>query len=160
MPDGRTHAKFTALTAVAVMALAATVDATSSQVVSVGAGALLGLLIHPDLDQAESRRDLWSMVWYPYGLVVKHRSWVSHAPLISTVIRIGYIISIIYVAWWLLVPRFPWLSNIPNWEYEWILAGLAMADFVHIVLDVVVSGIKRIGGNDEVFVRVRNRRDY
>lgn len=38
---------------------------------------------------------VWRMVWMPYALAISHRSWLSHFPIISTVLRIGYLYAIV-----------------------------------------------------------------
>ena len=54
-----------------------------------------GLWLSPDLDTysvALKRWGLLKIIWWPYRKVIPHRSLFSHAPLIGTTVRIGYLI--------------------------------------------------------------------
>jgi len=61
------------------------------------AGAILGMLIHPDWDHAEVKgvvADLgpFKLLVKPYGKAIPHRSFLSHGPLIGTAGRLAYIL--------------------------------------------------------------------
>jgi len=81
--------------------------------IGIFAGAIGGHMATPDLDlpgltHCENRirrfnrilGALWVALWIPYGLLVPHRSWVSHLPGVGTAIRM------LYLLWWL---PFLWL---------------------------------------------------
>ena len=61
-------------------------------------GCELGAVFTPDLDMetktlAESAPifgTVWQIIWYPYALVMDHRSFLSHFPVVSTLIRALY----------------------------------------------------------------------
>jgi len=78
--------------------------------VAVGAGCLAGIFLTPDLDQETYNRienkfrksknpfvailgNLYIIFWMPYALAVSHRSFVSHAPIVGTLIRVIYLIA-------------------------------------------------------------------
>lgn len=68
-------------------------------------GCTLGMFIHPDWDvnhptypNAVIKKKFGSIVakvyWFvqlPYAKLIPHRSWVSHSPILSTIIRMVYI---------------------------------------------------------------------
>jgi uncharacterized metal-binding protein len=117
-------------------------------------GALSGVIINPDLDLADQgtianhyirkylgllAERLFHLWWWPYGKLLKHRSFWSHAPVVSTAIRLGYIFLSIWPIWYLFkLPQItfaPWMG--------WMLLGLVLADFVHGALDALDS---KLGG--------------
>lgn len=146
MPNGRVHTSVTLLTTVYVSAFLADRVLTSSfpnvSLIAIG-GCLAGVFLSPDLDVdngyiggAIIRRKLgclpaaaWKFYWKPYAVLIPHRSFISHAPILSTAIRL------VYVGWWwpFLLVRFPdayiWLL--------WFAAGLAIVDFHHWFMDFV-----------------------
>lgn len=109
-------------------------------------GILCGMVIEPDLDQSEIHsieaqnlvRDIlgdtvwyiWRLIWYPYGMIIKHRSWMSHLPVIGTLLRILYLYG-----WYLLIM---WMFRLDVIWYQPPLAlvvGLCAADTLHFILD-------------------------
>ena len=70
-------------------------------------GSFGGHICTPDLDQHQVRSYeekrmyqinwllgwVWESFWHTYGFVLKHRSWLSHAPVVGTLIRIAYLFS-------------------------------------------------------------------
>jgi uncharacterized metal-binding protein len=115
----------------------------------VALGALLGILISPDLDLMETgnyslvilrkRSDflarLWRWFWWPYARLSRHRG-ISHWPIIGTLLRFVYCIvpAIIVTAilnLYLLEVRLNLDVLLPY------LIGLMLSDFVHTTLDVV-----------------------
>jgi hypothetical protein len=99
----------------------------------IGVGCLLGVLLTPDLDLSENERarNLWYLLWWPYGKLFHHRSRLSHLPVVGTGIRLAYVLWPVWVGW-----RF-WL---PPWE---ILVGLVMADLLHALADVTIHPLMR-----------------
>ena len=110
------------------------------------AGYLLGAICDPDLDQiglsgAEGRAMrkfgilgvMWVMYWFPYGYVMPHRSFISHFPFVSTLLRLGYLFFIPAI----LALYFQWTVD---WKlmgelFMWLLCGLGIADTLHYLLD-------------------------
>ena len=84
----------------------------------VTAGALSGLLLHPDLDMSPT----------PYGRVRKHRG-LSHYPLVGTVDRVLWFLGPVLVAWLLTGREVAW-AGLGLW-----LVGLTLADALHWLLD-------------------------
>lgn len=119
--------------------------------VTFGVTIILGYLLHlvcdPDLDQVsitlvEGRilrnfgcfGAVYVGYWLPYGAIFKHRSFWSHAPGVSTAIRM------IYGFWWVgyIVWVNDWYSNNLLVPLFGIFVGLFIADFIHWFLDKVM----------------------
>lgn len=126
MPNGRTHAAATVITASA----AAFVDPY------IAAGCLAGVFIHPDLDQAETRKGIWYGYWKLYGRLFPHRG-ISHWPMIGTMTRILYLAVPIFIFSWVTGYTF----DLPAFK---VIFGLMVADAVHAGMDIFVSILKRI----------------
>lgn len=70
------------------------------------AGCLLGLFLGPDLDHDSATTHeqyvqkltgrpglfVWNIIWTPYKIGIKHRSFWSHTPIIGTTVRLLYCI--------------------------------------------------------------------
>ena len=59
-----------------------------------------GLWLSPDLDTNSLPLKRWGplkIIWWPYRKFINHRSILSHGPFIGTIMRIGYLISIIFL---------------------------------------------------------------
>lgn len=117
---------------------------------NVSLGALAGILISPDLDLMETgnyslvllrKHSTWlanayRWFWWPYAKLSHHRG-ISHWPVIGTLLRACYIFLWIIVIQIILIffgVRYSLNYNLLAPE----LVGLMLADFTHIVLDVVI----------------------
>lgn len=118
-------------------------------------GSLLGVIMTPDLDVNRKGRIsvntygeqvLWRMnrplgrayqlYWEPYARIVRHRSIISHLPILGTGIRLAYLLWPVFLVVWYLVSRFGW--EMPGYLPVWFrsaIFGLAVADFFHWALD-------------------------
>ena len=106
------------------------------------AGYLLGDVVNPDLDlegitQAEATMFeiskplgyLWYWYWRPYALL-RHRHWLSHGLVISTVGRL------LYLFWWAwFIPPQRWLDIF----MVGVFLGLVVSDSVHIIADILLT---------------------
>lgn len=140
MPDGRVHSMATLAAGTAAVATTAYLSYPTSDSICVAIGFLVGLAVTCDLDlnvrfpRRKPYKWLWWLYWYPYSRMVGHRSIFSHVPLVSTFIRITYLLPIIAVIVSLGV-RVDRLYP--------IAIGLALSDLVHVSLDVIVSSARR-----------------
>lgn len=148
MPGGKTHTLLT-LGATPLVMLASYhlgLDPLSS-----GGGALVGIVLSPDLDVDDGfigmyylRRIfpplgwVWRALWFPYAKVVGHRSLASHLPLVGTLGRVIYL-YIFIVAGCLILHLAP---PIPRPHFWSAFAGLASVDALHAVADALVSEFK------------------
>lgn len=111
-------------------------------------GFVLGWFVGPDLDVDAGNRSytlvrgfpglgwafhkVWTIFWWPYAKLVPHRHPISHAPVLGTLIRLGYI-----AVWmWLLGRAFSFVLPPLPWHHLWTAAlSLALADAAHYFLD-------------------------
>ena len=123
MPSGRTHDRITlwSLPAVAGLTYGHT---RSSHLTLIVAGCFLfgGLMFGPDLDIHRSyhfQRWGWlRWLWLPYQKSVRHRSFLSHGPVIGTAVRV------LYLAVWIGILGTPAVFVARSlWEVEWSLSG-------------------------------------
>jgi len=117
----------------------------------VAAGSALTLLINPDTDQEGMDRNehrlvrntygcgfIWLAAWYPYARMFRHRG-LSHAPVIGTLTRLGYmavIVTALASAWYVIYP----FRVVVDWEWAITAAcgaitGMAVSDVVHWIID-------------------------
>lgn len=149
MPDGRVHTLTTMALSGALAYASYRAGYPLTTTAALAGGALSGLLLSPDLDvdrgsisMAHVQRIsgcligmLWSILWKPYALIIHHRSPLSHFPILGTVIRLAYValIGLLIMS----VLRFTGINNLPvlpAW-WPWSVAGLALADLLHFILD-------------------------
>lgn len=148
MPSGRVHAKCTAV--LAIPAFFTTLGATGSWIsgLACGLGCLSGIALTPDLDQEGLSSSeywlikwtmglgfLWTMLWYPYARLCKHRSVLSHFPVLSTLFRLLYLSIFPAIAF-----AFGWMPPAQDWlAYKapmlWAIGGLIISDVAHWALD-------------------------
>ena len=143
MPSGKIHS--IACLAVAGVSTSATflLGGEWPQVVAIGAGAVSGILLSPDLDVDSGHigdaiirkyfglivEKIVDVILFPYRKICKHRGFFSHSPIISTLIRLLYLSiwigPIVYwLGWW---KWHPWMA--------WWVGGLMLSDAVHGALD-------------------------
>lgn len=150
MSSGAEHAKASVACAIALVPLIGPVWGPVAAF-SAAAGSLAGIALSPDLDQEGLNKFenklvkytlglgfLWVMVWYPYSRFIPHRGWLSHAPFVGTALRIVYLASVVGLG---LVAAGIWRDHLPPLSAEvlpqiaWAIAGLAVSDIAHWVMD-------------------------
>lgn len=126
-------------------------------------GCFSGMLITPDLDQENVTRSqwilvkktgglgwLWVWIWWPYAVLVPHRHFISHFPVISSVIRFSYlrIVRYLWVGSLIFVSEEfhnfvqGLFSQIP-WQYHLsFLVGLIISDTLHWFMDMKPMWLK------------------
>jgi len=145
MPNGYVHNRFTII--LGVLTIPASLLFVDPQTAMwYGAGVALGIIMTPDLDQAEIHsvtpqqmvgnalgefaENIYRVIWFPYGLFISHRSWVSHFPVVGTAIRLLYLYVLYWCACWTLrIEPIPLQVPIP------LVVGLVIADTQHFILD-------------------------
>ncbi|MBD1882697.1 metal-binding protein [Microcoleus vaginatus] len=101
MPSGRTHDRITmwSLPFVAALTFGQTQSSNLTLLVS-GSFLFGGLMFGPDLDIYSCQYQRWGWfkpIWLPYQKNLRHRSFLSHGPLIGTALRIFYLTTWIAV---------------------------------------------------------------
>ena len=101
MPSGRTHDQITMWSLPLVAALTFCQTSSSNLTLLVSGSFLFGgLMFGPDLDIYSCQYQRWGWfkpIWLPYQKSLRHRSFLSHGPLIGTALRI------LYLALWIAV---------------------------------------------------------
>jgi len=115
---------------------------------AIAGGMVMGTLIHPDWDYAEARGVLSELgpIKYlikPYGLLIPHRHWLSHLPVVGTIGRLLYIMLPLFIFGFAFPSGNPILGLLRN-RYFWLASlGLSIADTIHFALDMAQTGFKR-----------------
>jgi len=157
MPTGRTHAAITVLAAGGLYYLSTQAGYNRDVTIALAGGCMAGVLITPDLDVNQPVRShyvvkrklgslaaaVWWLAWYPYGRAINHRSWISHAPVIGTALRLAYMGLI---AWLVLVvtPGNQLELVIDTNLFVWFALGLTVSDVLHWLADISFTRIKTI----------------
>lgn len=103
--------------------------------------ALGAVIISPDLDQdglTKSETSIlkrsrilgwaWFLYWLPYAKAIRHRHWLSHAPIIGTTIRLLYLSPL----WYLLFVKLG--LAVSEWA-PYAVGGLMVLDLCHWLRD-------------------------
>lgn len=145
MSSGRTHSLVTSIASGTLIGSMIALDYSIFDSSLVGLGCMSGILLTPDLDVDNGnisdsiiRNDwghipqyLWRLYWTPYAKILKHRSFWSHFPLVSTAIRVIYI-SLIPI---LFMYLFGFEFELNRYWIEWFI-GLCVSDFLHYLFDL------------------------
>ncbi|HEY0075506.1 MAG TPA: DUF2227 family putative metal-binding protein [Abditibacteriaceae bacterium] len=147
MPSGKVHAQCSLVLAVPAFGFVAGATGDNIAAGTCALGCLLGIMLTPDLDQEGLSSSenalvkytlglgfLWAMLWYPYARLIKHRSPLSHFPLIGTAGRLLYLGLLLlipsYWGWHLIQPPPETLRLL-----LFALGGLILSDTGHWILD-------------------------
>ena len=148
MPSGEVHAGITLATAGLTYTYAVKSGEPPNLAVATAVGCALGIILTPDLDVKGTRADrivrqsagfipavIWGLLWNPYSALIPHRSFISHGPIIGTVIRLLYIAVPLTLLG--LLPR-------PGPILTRMIVGLLLSDNMHIGADFFLTGIKEL----------------
>jgi uncharacterized metal-binding protein len=95
MPSGRTHDRITMYALPFVVGVTFWQTRSSNATLLVAGGFLFGgLMFGPDLDIYSvqfQRWGFWRWIWLPYQKSLRHRSFLSHGPIIGTILRVLYL---------------------------------------------------------------------
>ncbi len=164
MPSGRTHDRITLWSLPVVAGLTFERTRSSGMTLCVAAGFLLGgLMLGPDLDIYSVQFKRWGWlrwIWLPYRNSLRHRSALSHGPVIGTVLRVIYLM--LWVAFFGVVGtalinqvwQLGWTwgemagmlgRSLQQYQYQWLalLIGLEIGAFSHYISDWSTSTYKR-----------------
>lgn len=159
MPGGKAHAFATVAATLATpwIVRGIGVDVTTANTIAATVGCFSGLILTPDLDvnrgcrsiqtvrkeAGEIAADIWEALWKPYALLVPHRSWLSHVPVVGTAIRLGYLYGILLLIYLVAavtgivhLPQIPVTPDVlKNSNFVWAFFGLCLSDTLHFAMD-------------------------
>lgn len=151
MASGKNHDRSIIFATPIVLAVGSYQFGLEVGVIAAASHFLGGYWLSPDLD-IKSRPFLrWGIVrviWLPYQRFIPHRSPLSHAPVLGSVIRLLYLAVCLLPVWL----AFPGLSQVQwsgvNWEKAIaFLAGVELSALNHLLLDGLLlplpTGIKQ-----------------
>ena len=114
-------------------------------VVSALAFLIGGLWLSPDLDTNSRPYQRWGplrWLWWPYRKTLRHRSILSHTPVVGTLVRVGYGLGIALLLSDLLHPwGAPSSSELLTWLKQqerllWVaLVGVEASAWLHLLQD-------------------------
>ncbi len=164
MPSGQTHDRIT-IWALPCIAGVSFWQTRSSSITLLIAGGFMfgGLMFGPDLDIYSIQYQRWGyfrFIWLPYQKSLRHRSFLSHGPLIGTTLRVLYLcglltvtaIIILLIAEKLLHMTWSWqevaknileIINLHSTELLALFLGLELGAMSHSISDWSNSAYKR-----------------
>lgn len=113
-------------------------------------GCILGLIIEPDLDVDHKTKSeyrvykifkpfgaLWYYIWLPYAKLMPHRHFLSHAPIIGTILRYFYLSTVILLLSFLFgeLDFIINLIEVYNKQILFLFLGTVNSDFGHWIMD-------------------------
>ena len=115
-------------------------------VVSALAFLIGGLWLSPDLDTNSLPYQRWGplrWLWWPYRKALRHRSVLSHSPLLGTLVRVGYLTGLALLLTGLAHP--PASTDLLRWlQQQWsrperlllvALIGIEASAWLHLLQD-------------------------
>lgn len=164
MPNGNTHDRITLWALPLVTGVTFWQTKSGNLTLLVAGGYLLGgLMFGPDLDIYSKQYQRWGFlrwIWLPYQKSLRHRSFLSHGPIIGTTLRVMYFACFVALAAILVLAIFEKLGNIAlNWrelgeaiaktlfhynnEFFSLFFGLEVGAMSHYLSDWTGSAYKR-----------------
>lgn len=165
MPSGTTHDRITLWTLPWVSSITYGLTHNGDLTLLLSGGFLFsGLMFGPDLDTRSIQFKRWGLlrvIWTPYQKALRHRSLLSHGPILGTLIRVLYLfllvawIAILIVGLAQLFFGFTWnwrdfvenqlhlLSNHRYREATALFIGLELGAISHSISDLIGSSYKK-----------------
>jgi uncharacterized metal-binding protein len=171
MPSSHTHEKWALLLAVPLSYIFFKISGKILDSIIFFLSFIFGVfMLSPDLDTKSKIHSRWGFlrfIWFPYRKIVKHRSIISHFPILGSIIRTLYLIVsltilssiIIYVIFTavgiknqgniisamknslILIAKI--ISDMKINLIIAIVLGISAGDLIHYLLDVFTSYIKK-----------------
>ncbi len=165
MPLGRTHDQITLWSLPLVTGIVYW-GTRSGELTLLLAGAYLfaGLMFGGDLDIHSQQYRRWGLlrwIWLPYRKRISHRSFLSHGPVVGTLIRLAYLacwlvpLALLAIWSWSQVWGLPWrwdrlgqqaLTLVMVFPEHWlaVLLGLELGSMSHSLSDWLGSSYKKL----------------
>jgi uncharacterized metal-binding protein len=114
--------------------------------------------MNPDLDLESEGYNSWGLLrfyWWPYQKAFSHRSFFSHFPVISTVLRIIYLLWLPVLLVFMLGTAvqsatrelvFDWVPELGPYLLAAVL-GMIASDTLHLILDLSSTRLKKTFGS-------------
>lgn len=164
MPSGQTHDRITIWSMPLVAGITLVTTGSSNITLLVAGGYMFGgLMFGPDLDIYSRQFQRWGFlrwIWLPYQKSLRHRSFLSHGPIIGTTLRVAYLGTFLALVAMVVVVIFTKLGNVAwNWGEVWgnvgktiyicygeffaLFLGCELGAMSHSCSDWTFSGYKR-----------------
>lgn len=154
MPSGKTHAAMTVSATAGITVSMALAGFSPQDIQNATMGCMAGIIVSPDLDVdggflghyivrrylGEIAGRIWRAFWMPYAWIMPHRSDASHAPLISTFVRVLYM-YVMYFCFCVTFSIQPWVPDVRTAFY--LISGLVVSDTLHYIADKISTYVKR-----------------
>ena len=165
MPSGYIHDRITLWSLPIVVGASVVRTQNTGLTLAIASGFLVGgLLLGPDLDTRSIHYKRWGWfrwIWLPYRHRVKHRSPLSHGPILGTTVRVCYLLLWLLVLGSIVIALlneflglgWTWtevgdrISVIFTNHWPWWIAfaiGLEVGALSHILADWTTSAYKRV----------------
>jgi uncharacterized metal-binding protein len=140
MASGRNHDRAITVTTPIMLAAAIASGHADVGIIATAAYYLGGMYLSPDLDLVSRPFKRWGLlrfIWLPYQrLIPRHRHWLSHGPVIGSIVRLLYLAALVSPMWVL----FPGLQQVrwsgvtlPNAMA--VFCGVELSALNHLLLD-------------------------
>jgi uncharacterized metal-binding protein len=134
MPSGRTHDRITMYALPFVAGVTFWQTRSSNATLLVAGGFLFGgLMFGPDLDIYSVQFQRWGFlrwIWLPYQKSLRHRSFLSHGPIIGTTLRIIYLGCLLAI---LAILGLTIAQRLGNFSFTWqdlgVTVGRSLLDY-------------------------------
>ncbi len=127
MPSGRRHDQITWFLLPVVGAISFFITKQWNMVTATSLSFLFsGLMFGPDLDIKSVQYARWGLlrwIWKPYQRAIRHRSLISHGPLIGTLVRLWYILNVLVICFALFAALDYLVTHKTNWNLSTILSS-------------------------------------
>lgn len=135
MASGRNHDRAITLTTPVLLAAAIASGHADVGLIATASYYLAGMYLSPDLDLVSRPFKRWGLlrfIWLPYQRI-PHRHWLSHGPVIGSIVRLVYLAVLISPLWLL----FPGLQQV-----QW--AGVTVPNVVAFLIGVELSSLNHL----------------
>jgi uncharacterized metal-binding protein len=152
MPDDRGHNKLNVIFIIGAAPIAIYYFGVVA-LAGIAAFMFAGTAFNPDLDLESDPYNHWWFLkwyWYLYQYLIPHRGWISHSPIIGTLVRLIYlspVVAVILSA--LVITELTSIEKITEWyvvNKKFLIsaaAGLEASSLLHIIADKISTWFKR-----------------
>ena len=137
MASGKNHDR-SILFATPIIGIIGVSQSLELGIIAASAHLLGGLYLSPDLDLVSRPYKRWGWlrwIWIPYQKFIPHRSPLSHAPVLGSVIRLAYL-SLWLSALWVVIPPLQQVEWMITWQKAIaFLVAVELSALNHLLLD-------------------------